>query len=400
MSNNKVAVVLCVHHKPWLVMSTLITLALQDFKEYDLYLLYQRGNGLCPEKKTYEKYFCLSAKYGSNAQLSPFDNRVEDILHNIKFRDLFEIDLENDQSLDSGAWYKFIRSGTWRKYEHSIFIQEGTLFTRDNVISSALGFLKTNNVHFLSAGHEKRKVSKKFLLHCNERENRFGELDAFHDQKIKEVFTFFCRDTDFKNTYDSWREDFSAATQNHVPFYFDSLKDMFIWLGKGIKPWKKLIYVNGSIRYLSEIVERYWSHKGALFHKDNELEWFGCSCQHIFSRDFLERLHSKLEQNNLYEVLEEPFAGTPLEVAWGFFPDWLGFDKWFFDGIHRIRKNFVTYKREDDPIGMCHYLNRYFRGKIHVTPDGDFIKIDWVGRKFAKVDEYLGERFFKGKCYA
>ena len=38
--------------------------------------------------------------------------------------------------------------------------------------------------------------------------------------------------------------------------------------------------------------------------------------------------------------------------------------KWFFSGIHRIRKNFINFKREDDPIGMTNYLNFYYKDKI------------------------------------
>ena len=36
---NKLAIVICAHHKPWLMMSTLITAALQDYDEADLFVV-------------------------------------------------------------------------------------------------------------------------------------------------------------------------------------------------------------------------------------------------------------------------------------------------------------------------------------------------------------------------
>ena len=100
------------------------------------------------------------------------------------------------------------------------------------------------------------------------------------------------------------------------------------------------------------------------------------------------------KDTDLYKTLDFPFAGTPYEVIWGFLPAWLGFEKWFFDGIHRVRKNFVNYKREDDPAGMCRYLNAYFNKKIIVEPEGDFIKIKKVKKSFNYVYEFLGDIFF------
>ena len=70
-----------------------------------------------------------------------------------------------------------------------------------------------------------------------------------------------------------------------------------------------------------------------------------------------------------------PFSATALEIIWGQVPLWLGFEKYFFDGIHRVRKNFINYRREDDPKGMVEYINRYFLGQVVVESEGDFMKI-------------------------
>jgi len=75
-------------------------------------------------------------------------------------------------------------------------------------------------------------------------------------------------------------------------------------------------------------------------------------------------------------------------------PNWLGFEKWFFDGVHRPRKNFMTYKREDDVFGMCHYLNIYYKGQLKIMPNGDFIKITWLHKKYKQIDKILGSSFF------
>ncbi|HQP12636.1 MAG TPA: hypothetical protein PK470_07730 [Candidatus Omnitrophota bacterium] len=98
-----------------------------------------------------------------------------------------------------------------------------------------------------------------------------------------------------------------------------------------------------------------------------------------------------------YDVLDIPFSGTSLEPIWGFLPAWLRYDKWFFDGMHRVRKNFVNYKREDDPAGMCRYLNCYFRNQIEVRPAGDYIKIHRVGKDVVLNRNMLGPDFWPDK---
>ncbi len=394
--NNKLAIALCVHHKPWLIMSTLITLAMQDYVNFDMYVLYQMGDGSCPDKRSYKPYFKLAKKYGYNVQLSPYDDRVREVINKVNFKNCYEMEFENDHGLDSGCWYKFIKTKKWEKYDYCFFIQEGTLFTGPTVLSSALEFVKSNDIHFLTSGHEKRRLPKKVFLNCNTRGTNNKEFDLYHDQRIREIFDIFSRDKNIKKLFDQWGSDFPITTQNHVPYVGDSIFNSWYQTLRTIKHCRefpfanKVIYENTLKRSLKNVINNFTEYKNVIFHKANDVEWFGCSCQHLLSNNLLKQFYNKLKKNNIFEVLDIPFSGTALEVIWGFIPVWLGFDKWFFNGIHRVRKNFITNKREDDPIGMCGYINKYFRGKIKVVPDGDYIKIKKIKKEYLYIKNILG----------
>lgn len=393
----KLAIALCAHHKPWLLMSTLISLAMQDYRDFDLYFLNQAGDGSCLQKPSYAEYFRLAERYGAFVQLSSCDQRVKEIFAKTGFKQRFFLEFENDHSLDSGAWYKFIKTGLWRKYDFLLFIQEGGLFTGEKVISSALDFAARNSIGFISSGHEKRRLPREVALNCNKRKRDSGDMDAYHDTKLKEVFDVFCRDIKFKNIFDSWGSDFEIETQNHVPDILDPLwmkvlrsikrRNMDFLLGRSV-------YVNTRKMALKEAAGDFYSNNGVIFHKDNRPEWFGCSCQHLLSAGFIESFVRKIEQSSLYDVLEIPFCAGALEIIWGFLPNWLGFDKWFFNGIHRVRKSFLDYKREDFPERMAFYLNRYFGNKLSVVSHGDFLKIKRMNKEFSYLNGLLGRDFF------
>ena len=117
-------------------------------------------------------------------------------------------------------------------------------------------------------------------------------------------------------------------------------------------------------------------------------------CQHLLSKEFLSEFQNKLEKYNLYRVLDYPISAGPLEPIWGMLPAWLGFDKWYFDGVHRPRKNFLTYIRDDDVEGVCKYLNRYYKGKLKVEPNGDFIKITKYKNSYKYINNVLGDIFY------
>ena len=401
--NARTAIALCCHHKPWLVMSTLLSLALQDFQDYDVFVLFQDGDGQCLKKASYEPYFRLAKKYGINVQLSPHDGRVLDILRHIKGKKVTELHFENDHALDSGAWYKFIRTRQWDAYDYVFMIQEGTLLTRNNVLSTALNFLREENIHFLSSGHEKRRMPKRLFFNYNTRAPKPTEIDFYHDEKIKEVYSMFCRDPEFKSLFAVWRDECRFITQDHVP---DVFEHVFKRMRQNLRSLRhlgefpvfgKVIYENTYRRFLKKVVPDYREMDKIIFHKEDALEWFGCSCQHLVSRDFLEKFSARLDAYQLYDVLDIPFSGTPLEPIWGFLPRWLGADKWFFDGMHRVRKNFVSYKREDDPQGMCRYLNCYFRNQIEVRPAGDRIKIHKLGKGVVLDTRMLAPDFWPDK---
>ena len=51
----KLAIVFCVHHKPWLMMSTLLTLVSQERQNADLFFAYNLGDG-ASARESYREY--------------------------------------------------------------------------------------------------------------------------------------------------------------------------------------------------------------------------------------------------------------------------------------------------------------------------------------------------------
>ena len=112
------------------------------------------------------------------------------------------------------------------------------------------------------------------------------------------------------------------------------------------------------------------------------------------SRRLLACLSDRLDSYNIYDVLDLPFVGTPLEFIWGLMPSWLGCEKWFTDGMHRVRKHFTTYERVDYPPEMASYINRYYCGRIRVGGDGDFMNIRSLRRDYRNLETIFPERYF------
>ncbi len=133
---------------------------------------------------------------------------------------------------------------------------------------------------------------------------------------------------------------------------------------------------------------------GVGFHRVDGPEWFGCATNHLMSRAFLERFHAKLDEFAIWDVLDLRFAGTPLEVIWGFIPAWLGFEKWFTDGFHRVRKDFATYVREDGAAEMAAYIDRYYRGHLAVTWRDDYLKIGAYRSGLERLRDQLPAAYF------
>ncbi len=429
----RVALVFCAHHKPWLMMSTLITTLLQDLSEADLYVVYNVGDGCCAGKASYADYHRLAAAHGLNPQLSPFDERVRDVcrLPGVKVQ---ELEFENDHSLDSGAWYKFIRTGRWRAYDYTLFLGEGTLFTRPTALSSMVQFASAHSAGVIAGGHEKRRLPKSLVLRYNQHRKSPGAMNDFHDAQMRRVFDIFCRDAGFREVFDQWPSDFSPETQNHVPDIWGSgvlyrlrnrveggrdartqvqrrravcsqLDALAARLSVG---WRnafgaealvprdgRMIHVRSVRRPVDEVVDVVQEGQ-TRFHAVAQPEWFGCATNHLFSRAVLERFAQSLERHGMYDALEVPFAGTALEIVWGFVPAWMGAQKWFTDGLHRVRKQFATYRREDDAEGMASYINRYYRGLASVEPAGDAVVIKSLHRSVARAGEQLGQAYVAG----
>lgn len=442
----KLAIVYCVHHKPWLIMSTLITTLIQNFNNFDIFFIYQQGNGADIDNMNggyFKEYNDLSAKYGINQQLDPYDLRVVDVckINGVNITELF---FNNDQGLDSGAWYKFIKMRLWQKYDYAMFLGEGALLTQDTVLNDTLNFAQKNNIHFITNSHEKRRIPKSRVFNGFASSKKSSEMTVFHDKMIRETFNIFSRDADFRKRLESWPSDFNTQQQHHVPdiwgykglwmkivniFYPNiSVNNSFAknrlrkivsclnyWFSLWLKVESKMhiyirgvrrgqinsrektvddyIYVNGARKRLSDVGD--CKKEGLVnFHKSDGIEWFGVGGSHFVSREFLEKFSSKLEQHKMYDVLGLPFSATALEIIWAFIPQWLGYDKWFFNGIHRVRKNFVSYRREDNPQGLVRYINRYYRGKISVDCRDDFIKLSKLSNKFGYLKNSLNSFYF------
>lgn len=435
---NKLAIVICAHHKPWLMMSTLITTALQDYEEADVFVVLNKGDG---ERNlaSYEEYRGLSAAGENNTQLSSYDDRVRHISV-LNGRRVYYLEYENDHSLDSGVWYKFIRSGAWRDYEYTLFIGEGVLLARPTVLSSLLAFAKRKEIDFVSSGHEKRRIPRDVFLNYNSRSDAPVPLDRFHDRMIREAMAVFCRDPEFKAVFENWRSNFDAETQNHVPdvlarseagwnyrgriqqlwgspyaktsiettmpFRFirstpgmiDAFRSqvrmkLHSCCGEIREPATPRIFVNGQRQPVTSVTTTE-CELGVRYHRVSDPAWFGCTVPIFMSQRFLACLTDRLNSYEMYDVLDLPFSGTPLECIWGLMPSWLGFEKWFTDGIHRVRKHFTTYQREDYPPEMASYINRYYCGRICVGWDGDYMKIRSLRRDHRDLVTILPERYF------
>ena len=414
--SGKVAIVFCVHHKPWLMMSTLLTLVSQERQEADLFFVYNVGDGESL-RESYREYREVAARAGVNSQLSPFDERVREVCR-VRGWNVFELEYENDHGLDSGCWYKFIRDGRWRDYEYVLLVHEGMLLANPRLLAALVAFADRRKVHFVASGHEKRRVRRTSMEPDPAGDPASTPLDDYHRRMMAETFGIFCRDPEFRPVYDSWRSDFPVETEHHVPRvnaqgvlerrvrariqkeWGSAFTDPDAsWAGRFIRSgphavdrWSSrarmglglaepaesqpLAYIGGSydvspINNASAIdIER-----GVTFHRVDAQEWFGCATNHLLSRTFLERFSDRLNRFGMFDVLDLPFAGSALEVIWGFLPAWLGFEKWFSNGFHRVRKHFSTYQREDYPPEMASYINRYHSGRLVVEWQGDYLKL-------------------------
>jgi len=409
---NKIALVHCVHHKPWLIMSTLISTIVQDFQDFDIYFLYNKGSGEIYYdnfKDLYDEYDKLKRLHGKNTHLDdPFEERLLDVCQ-INRGNYFEIEYDDDHGLDSGAWYKFIESGLWKGYDYTFFMGEGTLLTGSTVLGDTFDFAEKNNVHFVTGSHEKRYMSRDYAFEkfVSGNVNDPTEMQKFHQRMINKTYEIFSRDSDFKETISKWSPDGDPPQEHHIPNIWGEYgliiekiinrlpftrpivdgfergyNSLLIWsrnLGffhyDLVKKRSPNIFCAGRMVDLNKCVN-YTQQGNTKFHTPNDIGWYGGHCNHFVSKELLEKMSKKLEENNIYDAKKLPFAASALETIWGLVPEWLGYKIYFFDGIHRIRKNFISYDREDNQLGMSRYINRYYMGEVSVKPSKNGLVIN------------------------
>jgi hypothetical protein len=430
----RLAIVFCAHHKPWLMMGTLLTLASQEPQDADLFVAYNVGNGEV-DLPSYREYRAISATAGVNAQLSDFDPRVRRVCQ-LRGRRIVEIEYENDHGLDSGVWYKFLRDGRWRDYDYVLFAGEGLLFADPRVLRALVGFADRRQAHFVASAHEKRRVPCAVMTRSGKRGQPATGLDRFHDRMIAETFDVFRRDPAFDAVYSRWTSEFPPETEHHVPGITPRGESWRRLRGRIQKRWGSA-YTNPDVplagriaRAVPQTLDRWQSRarmagappganggplfaypggsyaarpvkaaevdveQGVGFHREEGVEWFGCTVIHLMSRPLLARLTERLERFRMYDALAVPFSGTALEIIWGFLPAWLGVDKWFTNGFHRVRKHFVTYQREDYPPELASYINRYHRGRLAADWRGDYLKLTAWNRRLGDLRQLLPAEYF------
>ena len=161
----KFAICILVHHKQWLIQSSLISLLLQRTNlKYDIHFIIIKGDGKNLSYPSYKNYFKYSKLFNQkNSQLSDFDPKTLDIIKKLKKNYKFHY-VDNDQGLDSSAWVKFIKKKIFLKYDYSFFLMEGFIFTSENVLESINKFIKQKKPNFVTSGHEKRIILKQYFF--------------------------------------------------------------------------------------------------------------------------------------------------------------------------------------------------------------------------------------------
>ncbi len=436
----KFAIVYCIHHKPWLIMSTLISTILQEFDSYDLFFLYNKGSGekyYAEQKIAFKKYDKLKKQYGKNIKLDDTFDPFLTKLCKLNTDNIYEIDLEDDHGLDSGAWYKFIQTQKWKDYEYTFFMGEGALFTHTKVLKDTYRFMTNSNINFISGASNKRYLSKKIFFDRFISKHDSNDLNIFNDEMLKETFKYFRKDPNFDKVFQEWNKsnitniDFQ---EHHIPnvwgnkfnFYLDMFISklsgrikLFAELQKLFKVFKyyidyllfnfkpkislnlnnkfdSKILSNYKLTYLSKLTN--FTQIGLTnFHISSKIGSFGTHCNFVISNAALNKLNENINKYNLNLAMKLPYSAGALEPIWSLVPKWLGYELWFFNGIHRVFKNHFNNKREDNPIVMSNYLNIYFKKKI-VTKviDGKIIIMKYSSNVANKIT-ILNKYYFKRK---
>ena len=396
----KISIFIICHHKPWLIRSSLLSLFSQDdLHNYDLHFIMIKGNGEIRSNKNYKHYFKLKKLTGEkNTQLSQFDKKVFKELKKLKIK-YYVHNFQNDHGLDSGAWIKLIRSKYWAKYDYSLMLMEGFLFSSNNVLKSLRKFLKDYKPDFISSGHEKRflEIDKNFIK--NLPANNFYEISTKKIWsrlfKIRNVKSLYIKS---KNYVIRNNKKVKNITEHHVSKYSLTLIQFVKMFIKSIvfsghiynKGQSLLVTTNRKLFInINQVDNKYIKISGIKYHSESNPFFFGCSCQHIFSKRMMMEVNKFFKKNKIYEISQLPYFGQVFEVFWGVLPRLLKKKKWYFDGIHRVRKNLITYNREDDINGVVKYLNFYDSGNIKFFIKNKNIQYKILSKKKSNIIKYI-----------
>jgi len=405
----KSSICIVTHHKPYFIMASLISLALQKFNDYDLHIIFIEGDG---SKKKYPKYDKLLKKFKKNSKLSNSSKEIITIVKNFKKVKKIHI-FNNDHALDSGAWYKFINKKIWKKYDYNFFLMEGFIFKTNNTLINILKFLEEKKPDVVMLGSEKVFTTKKRLLNYALADNS-NEFNTYHQEIIIKTFKNFCKLKNFNKIYSNWKNInilnknneknldlvFNFPNKKYFSFYIKmKLFIKYILFERNFyNPFSDLIFYNeGTFRYLLPrklFFKEEYKFGNVMAHVESSPFFYVNGCQHIFSNNYLTKLNQKLKYIKIKKVLNYPFVGTPLEFIWGILPKSLGFKKWFSDCIHRPRKNFLTYKKEDTAIFLKKYLELYSDNKIKIKIQNNKIKIYKLSDEVSYIKPLLGKVFF------
>ena len=380
----KIGITIVTHHKPFLIKSSLNSLSSQSFKNYDLNFIFIKGSGI-KKTKTYRRFNLLASKLkNSRYQLSMDSKEVFNIIKNYKKTNKIHI-YDNNQSLDSGAWIKYISKKTWNKYDYTFFLMEGFLFKNKYALEDAINFIKNKKPNMIMLGSElifhTKKVVKKLAHNPYEKNINKKKMNDYHQHNIDKVLKEFGKVNNLKIIINNWKKyNFFRKDNNDIVInfvstnYFNFFKKMRLYIKYIIKeknifnPFqKKIFYSEGDFRYL--IPTKFLNLK--LFKKNiylnnisahliNSPFFFVNGCQHIYSKEYLSTLAKNFKKYNLVNfVYNTPFSGSSLEIIWGLLPSAFKFEKWYLDCLHRPRKNFYNYIREDTKKGMKKYMKMY-----------------------------------------
>lgn len=381
----KIGLFILCHHKPWLIRSSILSILSQKkIDNLNLHFILIKGNGESNKNKYYQKYNLLKKKYGfKNSQLSNFDDKILKELKKIKYQ--YKVhEVKNDHGLDSGAWVKFIKSSLWKKYDYNILLMEGFLFTSKNVLSSIEKFILKESPDFISSGHEKRFLkidTKQINKNINNKNHNYFINNIWNELYKINIFKKIINKQ--KNYTIRHGKKIRNLTEHHTKGYAISFIEQLKLKIKSIlyvNHWYKKnrsVLITSNRKFFidkKEISKNFKSIENIDYHLDQNPFFYGCSCQHVFSKKMIKEMNIFFKKNKIYRLSKYPFFGEVFEIMWGVLPNLLNKKKWFFNGIHRVRKNFINYKREDDIYGMIKYLNFYNKGRINFYIKNNQIK--------------------------